>query len=629
VAAAQWQPGTIIAHKYQIDGPLAKGGFGETYIATELDLERQCVIKRMLVDPLWSAAEQQTARDNFVREAKLLAKLGTPGHRNIPEIYDYLEAETCLVMKYIQGKNLDELRPRLQAAKALVAMRDICSALVYMHAKQPLVLHRDIKPANILLADDGWVWLIDFGLSKSTPVQNSALSGATMMAGTIGYTPPEQWQSAAVPQSDVYALAATLHTLLTGYVPPFTEPDLPELLSGTKGAFPPVRSLNPAVDQRIERLILRSMAFDIRQRPTAQEFLNEINGLLQPGVAAATIITPTGQAVATPSELAHWCNQHWDEACTWLRDGQLASVIETGFLNAQLAEKIRTIRTKHRHDLNAALDFVIEQLDPAMQRSCAIRVIPHPISFGNLTNDPQPVAKQITLTNVGDRYLALQIRGETWLSATPPGSTNTQAWVKLLPGMQQQVTVYATMANQRGAGQVWTQLQVMSQNGLTKSYSAVATLPRWAKLDRNKIATLLGLLMVVVILYSVVTMANNLQQAESATAVSQQQAQNTPLVPSSATPMPTPSQAEPTPSQAEPTPSAVDTPTAPVLQRARISGVSTLNIRAEPSAASADIGDIYDSTIFELTGEERNGWLSVRVGPTEGWVNGKYVERVP
>ncbi len=670
----QWQVGALIGDKqrYRVEKFLAKGGFGETYIATDLQLERQCVIKRMLVNLQWSPKEQQEALTNFVREAKLLAKLATPGHPNIPEIYEYLEAETCLVMKYIKGQNLDELRPRLQETKALAAIRDICNALVYMHGSQPPVLHRDIKPANILLGDDGRVWLIDFGLSKSTPVKTTALQGATMMAGTIGYTPAEQWQSAAVPQSDVYALAATLHTLLTDHVPPFTENDLPALILGTKGAFPPVRSLNPAVDQRVERLIQRSMDLDINKRPTAQEFLNE---LLQLAVINATITTPNGYTVTTPQELAQWCHGNWAVACKWLQ-GQLPDVIEKGFLNAQLAEKTRTIRDQYQHDINAALDFIIEQLDPATQRSCAIRITPNPINFGSLVVATKPVAKQITLANIGNRYVALQLSGKNWLHVNHPSSASNHGGVSLLPGMQQTFTVYACTEDQHFGGQIRAQLQIVSQNGLTELYPAQANLPRWktfwatiivpfvkaissflfglikgififlfgfigsifesasankkqsshaksaaTRATKKKGSSLLGTVIVFFMIYSCFIISKNSYQTTPSSNRSLAQKSPQP-VRSSATPQPAQAVTEPTPGTA---------PTLAVAggQKAQISGVSTLNIRAEPNAESADVGDLYDTTIFELTGEERNGWLSVRSGTTEGWVNGKYVERLP
>jgi tRNA A-37 threonylcarbamoyl transferase component Bud32 len=671
-SAAQWSVGATIGprNRYRIERALGQGGFGQTYLATDAGLkQRKCVIKRMLDDPTWSPAERQLARANFVREAELLADLNTPGHPNIPEIYEYLDDEACLVMKYIEGKNFDELGQTIPVPQTLGYIRDICRALVYMHAQSPPVLHRDIKPANLLLGANGHVWLIDFGLSKSTPIQPAASHHlATMMAGTLGYTPPEQWQSAASPQSDVYALAATLHTLLTGHVPPFTIADLPDLISGALGAFPRSRSLNPAVDPRIDALIERSMAFDSAKRPTAAEFLQEIEGVLQPGRVAPAITTPDGQSVATPAELARWCGEHWLEACDWL-DGRLPDVVETGFLNAQLAKTIRSARIAHRSDRNAALDAVIELLDPAASRAVSIQVTPQLIRFGGLIAGGPPVARTITVANSGQRYLPLRLQGDSWLRVASPDQN--AAVVNLLPGMQQQITIYADIEKQRLGGTLSAQLVISSPDGLKESFKAVGTIPRWKtfwlklfvpaftgmfmflfgflgsmveglagkgrrssrpsssgpsspsrKTGKNKNSSLFGSLLVFFMIYSCFAIMSN-RSIDRPGPTTEPSYQNNPL----------PIDANPTagqpPTTSAPTESQSAAPAEPEPQKARISGVLSLNIRAEPDAGSKDIGDLYDSTVFELTGEQENGWYRIRAGAIEGWVNGRYVEVLP
>jgi serine/threonine protein kinase len=479
-SAAPWQPGTTIGGHYRIERALGRGGFGQTYLATDAELkQRKCVIKRMLVDPNWSAADERTARANFRREAELLADLNEPGHANIPEIYAYLEDDSCLVMKYIEGKNFDNLNRTIQAPQILAYMRDICGALVYMHSRVPPVLHRDIKPDNLLLANDGRIWLIDFGLSKSTPLQTVSLANSgTMMAGTLGYTPPEQWQSAAVPESDVYALAATLHTLLTGYEPNFTIADLPELITRAKGAFPRARSLNPALDSRIDELIERCMAIDSTKRPTAAEFLHEIKRVLHSMESQTAITTPDKQRVSTPEDLARWCYGHWQEACEWLQ-GQMPNVIESGFLDAYLAKNIRQTRLDYQHDHNAALDMVIDLLDPATRRVAAIQLTPNPINFGSLAVGAKPAAKEITIANSGQRYLALKVEGQSWLRTNNPHAVRDVVSIHLIPGAHQKITIYANVDNLHVGGKITAKLSFASPNGLRESHKAVVNLPRW------------------------------------------------------------------------------------------------------------------------------------------------------
>jgi ATP/maltotriose-dependent transcriptional regulator MalT len=188
------------------------------------------------------------------------------------------------VIKYIAGQSLGRLLDQqtgpLPVDQALRYVRDVCTALVYMHARTPEpVLHKDIKPDNILLDAAERIWLIDFGLARTTPAQAALIAVEnTQIAGTLGFTPPEQWRGAAEPRSDVYALGATLHMLLTNYQPGRSE--LAAMMQGTGGGLPSARQLNPAVSAAAERLIQRALAFDVADRPTAQEFLDELEAML-------------------------------------------------------------------------------------------------------------------------------------------------------------------------------------------------------------------------------------------------------------------------------------------------------------------------------------------------------------
>lgn len=227
---------------------------------------------------------------SFQHEAQLLVSLNAPGHPGIPDIYEYLTEHHCLVMKYIEGRSLDHILDRrvtpLPEQEALRYMRDVCSALVYMHSRIPEpVLHRDIKPGNILVDAAERVWLIDFGLSKSVPAAFS-LSGSrhSRGAGTLGFTPPEQWHGAAQPRSDVYALGATLHVLLTFYQP--DQDELLALMRGRSQGLPPASQLNPAVSRTVEGIIQRATSFDITARPSAGDLLAELDALLNDSIVA-------------------------------------------------------------------------------------------------------------------------------------------------------------------------------------------------------------------------------------------------------------------------------------------------------------------------------------------------------
>jgi serine/threonine protein kinase len=220
-------PGTLLGmhNRYQIDCLLGRGGFGQAYRAYDTQLQRYCVLKRMVLHPAWGEHQRQVMRQNFQREARLRVTLNSRGHPHIPDIYEYLDEDDCLVMKYIEGQHLGQVldgrTTPLPIETALRYARDICSALVYMHSHTPEpVLHRDIKPSNLMTDREGRVWLIDFGIAREHTVTLSQNDPhTTLPRGTPGFTPPEQWGGAAEPRSDVYALATTLRTLLTKVYP--------------------------------------------------------------------------------------------------------------------------------------------------------------------------------------------------------------------------------------------------------------------------------------------------------------------------------------------------------------------------------------------------------------------------
>lgn len=269
--------------RYRLHELIGKGGFGEAYLAEDVQLQRLCLIKRLAIA---AEADPATARQisvNFAREAHLLARLNHPGHQSIPEIYEYLPREHCLVMKYITGQSLDRVLKRraepLPEGEALRFIRDVCAALEYMHAHaHGPILHRDLKPSNIMLDTTGRIWLIDFGLARSMPDgQPRPAPAEGAWGGTYGYMPPEQQRGQPTPRSDIFALGATLYELVTGRHP---------IRPGTP--FVPAQQHNPRLRPEVDQVILRCMDRDPAARPQAGELLAILEDLL----ASANIPAP-------------------------------------------------------------------------------------------------------------------------------------------------------------------------------------------------------------------------------------------------------------------------------------------------------------------------------------------------
>ena len=231
---------TLQGGKYRIIKKLGQGGFGITYLAENTMLEGKVAIKEFFF-------KEYCERDNatchvtipksdnreiverfkqkFIKEAKTTFKLN---HPNIVRIHDVFEENgtAYYVMGYIEGESLSDMvkrRGAIPEAEALGYVKDVASALEYIHSKN--INHLDIKPSNLVLRhDDGKVLVIDFGVAKQYDAVTSEGTTTTPVGISYGYSPAEQYRKNGVqafsPQSDVYALAATLFKLLTGNTPP-------------------------------------------------------------------------------------------------------------------------------------------------------------------------------------------------------------------------------------------------------------------------------------------------------------------------------------------------------------------------------------------------------------------------
>jgi serine/threonine-protein kinase len=257
---------TLDRGRYQVLKPLKSGGMGAVYLLHDSRLERKCVLKEM-VPPSHDPAALKEFRERFRNEALTLSKLS---HPNLPPVYDHFEEnhQCCLVMEYIEGDDLESLLTATAPGKfpeeqvknwALT----ICSILEYLHSRNPMILYRDLKPSNIMVRkEDGRLFLIDFGIAKSV---HQALTHKTSW-GTEGYAPIEQMQGEPEVRSDIYALAATMHHLLSGRPPvPFK--------------FPAIRSLRSEVSAEIEAVLEKALKLRADERyGTAREMREALEG---------------------------------------------------------------------------------------------------------------------------------------------------------------------------------------------------------------------------------------------------------------------------------------------------------------------------------------------------------------
>ncbi len=239
---------------YEILGELGRGGMATVYLAHDIALDRKVAIK--VISPTLLEGEGMVER--FKREARTAAALS---HPHIIPIFAVKVSEQILyfVMKFVQGRPLDSIIrevgplpiPMVQAIFAQVG-----GALGYAHRRG--IVHRDVKPANIMLDDEGWAVVTDFGIAKITEAQGLTVTGVTV--GTPAYMSPEQCSAKPVTGgSDQYSLAVVTYEMLTGR-PPFSGDSVMALMYAQFNEQPrPIRELRTECPPALEAAVMRML----------------------------------------------------------------------------------------------------------------------------------------------------------------------------------------------------------------------------------------------------------------------------------------------------------------------------------------------------------------------------------
>ncbi|MEH2325847.1 MAG: tetratricopeptide repeat protein [Nostoc sp.] len=260
----------ILRERYQIIGHLRNGGFGETYLAQDLQQtnDNQCVVKRLKPDLI-----NHSNLGLFKKEAKILDILGN--HDQIPKFLDDFQEyqEFYLVQEFIEGHNLSKeikLGEKCSETYVIKLLEDILEVLDFVH--QNHVIHRDIKPANIMRRNqDGKIVLIDFGGVKQVRTNTSA-GLSTAVVGTPGYMPQEQIQNKAQLCSDIYAVGMVAIQALTGENPADVLKD--------RITLQPIWRDKAFVGNRLADILDRMVRFDFTERyQSASEALEAVKSL--------------------------------------------------------------------------------------------------------------------------------------------------------------------------------------------------------------------------------------------------------------------------------------------------------------------------------------------------------------
>lgn len=307
--------GTMLRGIYRIDSYLSSGGFGNTYVATNVEFNERVAIKEFFMRGITQRDDNQTTvsvsnadnqdsfreqREKFKKEARRLRQLSNP---HIVSVHDLFEENgtAYYVMDYVDGENLAERLRRtgqpMTEGEVGELLPQILSALKSVHDAS--FWHLDLKPANIMVDRHGQVKLIDFGASKQLNAQKGGATTSTAISYTHGYAPREQMEQnydKFGPWTDLYALGATLYTLLTNKRPPLPT-DIDDDTSSDKHLALPF----PApVSEDMKHRVLWMMSTNRMQRPQSVSAIagsDEEATLLSSSNAADDEETIVGEAV--------------------------------------------------------------------------------------------------------------------------------------------------------------------------------------------------------------------------------------------------------------------------------------------------------------------------------------------
>ena len=247
--------------EYDVYGELGRGGMAAVYLALDLSLNRKVAIKTMLPELVVKTDMVQ----RFKREAQTAAGLN---HPHVIQIYAVKETKELVyfVMKFIEGRSVEAIaleQGQMGVAHAQVILNQVAGALAYAHRKG--VVHRDVKPANIMIDEEGWAIVTDFGIAKVQVAQNLTATGTAI--GTPTYMSPEQFHNKSITgASDQYSLGVVAYELLTGRKP-FDGGTYAEII--TQVLFeqvPDIRQFRPDLPENLTAAIGRMLSKDPTHR---------------------------------------------------------------------------------------------------------------------------------------------------------------------------------------------------------------------------------------------------------------------------------------------------------------------------------------------------------------------------
>jgi serine/threonine protein kinase len=266
---------------YDVVAPLASGGMGGVFLATHRTTGDRVALK--VLDPVF--ANHTEVVERLYAERTVSARASHPALVDIRSAARSADNIPFLVMEYLEGETLTAAsgRGELEMTDIVGLCAQIASGLAALHRAG--IVHCDVKPDNLFVQDNGYVKVIDFGVSRlvdELPREDASI------AGTPAYMAPEQWRGKPELASDVYSLGCVMYELLTGDVP--FDGSLPELMLAHMDQRPARPSwLRSAIPVEVERLVMRALAKAPGMRPTMHEMSRALHRLADVALPTDTL----------------------------------------------------------------------------------------------------------------------------------------------------------------------------------------------------------------------------------------------------------------------------------------------------------------------------------------------------
>jgi serine/threonine protein kinase len=412
LSSGQGMIGRVFLGRYETLKLLGEGGMGKVYLARQLDLGRQVVVKVMHDH----VAAEGKFRDKFQRETFLMARFA---HPYAVALYDASITDgPCIVMEYIRGNTLETLlqkNGRLSPARTGRILGQLCEVLQSAHDQG--LIHRDLKPANLMVVDPDSphekIKVMDFGLAKlidEVAPSDYQQSSAEFAVGTPGYICPEQVRGDEVDhRGDLYSVGVMLYELLTGRLPFIGLSSMDMMLAHATESPPRFADLNLPIEipETIESVVFACLEKDPEARPRSAHELAEMYqtalAMEESGMVARkpkpVVETPAPQLINDPNTLSFTLEAWMPEAIAiyklqgFAHDYQ-GEIVESvpGIIRMKLGPDAIKIPTTtswlgfSRKSDTINMELHLHQIDPRFANQLLIQVVFRPVVVNRITD---------------------------------------------------------------------------------------------------------------------------------------------------------------------------------------------------------------------------------------------------